>query len=274
MNSDKGPSGAVGLPPLRELGPDLLRVALWRKQLTLALPFWWCGAYFGFAALGWWPAAAFAVVAFSFVTYGSTSHDLVHRSLGLPRAANDVLLCLVELLALRSGHAYQAAHLHHHARYPHADDVEAAAARRSWPWALAEGFVFPFRVWLWAVRNARQARAWILGEGAACLALAASAVALSPVTAVPLVYVALVVTGSWVIPLATARLPHDPRGKNELFQTRAFRGVVASVVALEHLYHLEHHLYPSVPHHNWPRLARRLDPYLARAGVRPVRFWF
>jgi beta-carotene hydroxylase len=175
--------------------------------------------------------------------------------------------------ALRSGRAYQAAHLLHHARYPHADDVEASAARRSWPWALAEGFVFPSRIWLGAVRNARQARAWDLGEGAACLALAAAAVALSPVTSVPLIYVALLVAGVWVIPLATARLPHVPRGKSELFQTRAFRGVVASVVGLEHLYHLEHHLYPSVPHHNWPRLARRLDPYLARAGVRPVRFW-
>jgi beta-carotene hydroxylase len=274
MNSDKGPGGGVGLPPLRELGPDLLRVALWRKLLTLALPFVWCGTYFAFAALGWWPAAVFAVVAFSFVTYGSTSHDLVHRNLGLPRAANDVLLCLVELLALRSGHAYQAAHLHHHARYPHAGDVEAAAARRSCPGALAEGVVFQFRVWSWAVRNARQTRAWVIGEGVACLALATSAVASSAATTVFLVYMALVVMGGWVIPLATARLPHDPLGKDELFQTRAFRGVVASVVALEHLYHLEHHLYPSVPHHNWRRLARRLDPYLARAGVRPVRFWF
>jgi beta-carotene hydroxylase len=54
-------------------------------------------------------------------------------------------------------------------------------------------------------------------------------------------------------------------------QTRAFRGVVASIIALDHLYHLEHHLFPSVPHHNWPELARRLDPYLGRAGVRPIK---
>src|SRR5262245_22938445 len=107
--------GAAGMPPLRELGPDLLRVSRGRLLLTLALPFFCCAAYFGFAALGWWPAAVLAVVALSFVTYGSSSHDLVHRSLGLPGWVNDVLLCLVELLALRSGHAYQASHLHHHA---------------------------------------------------------------------------------------------------------------------------------------------------------------
>jgi len=31
---------------------------------------------------------------------------------------------------------------------------------------------------------------------------------------------------------------------------------------------LEHHLYPSIPHQNWPNLARRLDPYFARVGIK------
>src|SRR5207237_4495123 len=111
--SSHAPRSRADLPPLRELGPDLLRVPPWRRYLTLALPFVWCGAYFVLAAVGCWPAAVFAVIAFSFVTYGSISHDLVHRNLGLPRRVNDALLCGIELLALRSGHAYQAAHLHH-----------------------------------------------------------------------------------------------------------------------------------------------------------------
>jgi beta-carotene hydroxylase len=274
LSTRRKPTSPVKLPPLRELGLDLLRVAPLRRLLTLALPFGWCGAYFLFAAWGWWPPAIFALVALSFVTYGSISHDFVHRSLGLPRAVNDWLLCLIELLALRSGHAYQAAHLHHHARFPHPDDIEATAARRSWAGALAEGLVFQFRIWLWAVRHAPRVRAWVIGEGVACLALATLAVALSPVTPAPLVYAVLVVMGSWVIPLVTSYLPHESQGKDALSQTRAFRGVVASVVALEHLYHLEHHLYPAVPHHNWPALAKRLDPYLAKAGVEPIRFWF
>jgi len=82
------------------------------------------------------------------------------------------------------------------------------------------------------------------------------------------------VMGSWLIPLVTSYLPHDPAGGDELSQTRLFRGLVASMVAVEHLYHLEHHLFPSVPHQNWPRLAQRLDPHLAQAGVKAVRFWF
>jgi beta-carotene hydroxylase len=94
------------------------------------------------------------------------------------------------------------------------------------------------------------------------------------VTPVFAVYAALMVMGSWVIPLVTSYLPHDPAGRTPLSQTRLFRGRVASVVALEHLYHLEHHLYPAVPHHNWPKLARRLDPYFQASGVKPVVLGF
>jgi beta-carotene hydroxylase len=208
------------------------------------------------------------------LTYGSTSHDLVHRNLGLSRTWNEVLLCVLELLALRSGHAYQVAHLHHHARYPQPDDIEARAARMSWVGALAEGVVFQVRIWLWVVKNHRESRAWVLGEGTACFVLVGGAVALYAWTPVFAVYVALMIMGSWLIPLLTSYVPHEPGRQGELFQTRAFRGVVLSVIALEHLYHLEHHLYPSVPHQNLPRLAQRLDPYLERAGVKPVKLWF
>jgi glyoxylase-like metal-dependent hydrolase (beta-lactamase superfamily II) len=51
--------------------------------------------------------------------------------------------------------------------------------------------------------------------------------------------------------------------------------LVARIVAVDHLYHLDH-LYPAVTHQNRPRMARRLDPWLDAAGVQPVRigdFW-
>ncbi|HVS36925.1 MAG TPA: fatty acid desaturase [Gemmataceae bacterium] len=264
----------ISLPPLRELGADLARITRRQQMSAVALPFLCCGAYFAFAACGWWAPAVGALVALSFFTYASTSHDLVHASLALPRRANDVLLCVIELLALRSGHAYRAAHLHHHARYPHADDVESSAARKSWLGALAEGPVFQVRIWIWAMRHAPRDRAWVLGEGVASVVLASAAAALAPLTPVFLVYAALMIVGSWAIPFATSYVPHNPDGGGVLSQTRAFRGVIASCVALEHLYHLEHHLYPSVPHQNWPRLARRLDPHFAKVGVKPVRLWF
>ena len=261
------------LPSLRDLGPDLTRLSARQRLTTVALPFACSVGYFACALHGWWPGAVLACVLLSFFTYGSTSHDLVHRSLGLPKRWTDWLLCLTELLAVRSGHAYRAAHLHHHARYPSDDDIEGAAARMTLLGSIRDGLTLQPRMWLWALRRGRD-RAWVLGEGAACLLLVAGALAVLPLTPVPAVYVGLMVAGSWVIPLATSYLPHDPHGDSELTQTRAFRGRVASVLALGHLYHLEHHLYPAVPHQNWPELARRLDPHFERAGVRAVRWWF
>src|SRR5262249_20662478 len=147
--------------------------------------------------------------------------------------ANDILLCLTELLGLRSGHAYQAVHLHHHSRYPQADDIEASAARRSWLGALAEGPIFQVRIWLWAARNARAARGWVAAEGMLCLALCGLAACSAVFTSIFVVYVVLMIMGSWIIPFVTSYLPHDPDAKEALFQTRVFRGVVASVVAVE-----------------------------------------
>jgi len=111
-------------------------------------------------------------------------------------------------------------------------------------------------------------RRWVLAEGIAVLGLLAVCLVASRATAV---YAFLMIGGSWIFPFMTSYIPHDARGADDLHQTRLFRGRVLSVVALEHLYHLEHHLYPQVPHHNWPELARRLDPHFERAGLRPIR---
>lgn len=261
-------------PNLHQLAPQLFRISSTRRNFTVVLPFLYVAFYFFFAVLGWWPLAVLSLVALSFVTYGSISHDLVHRNLGLHRPINDFFLSMIELLALRSGHAYRMAHLHHHARFPHTDDIEGAAAKMTFPRTMFEGVMFQFKIWSWAVRKPRQERQLILFEGFGCLLLVFLGVVLYPVTPVLLIYVALMIMGSWIIPLITSYIPHNPHGKSELLQTRLFRGKVLSVVALEHTYHLEHHLYPAVPHHNWPQLAKVLDPYFEAAGLKPIRLWF
>jgi len=262
------------LPSLRELGLDLLRISRLQRCVALALPFFCVAIYLLSAFANWWPLAVLALVALSFVTYGSTSHDLVHRSMGLSRGANEFFLCVIELLAFRSGHAYRAGHLHHHARYPAHDDIEGAAARMGFIGALASGFTLQFRIWWWAMRRGGREHVWVIGEAVGCLVLLGGFAVLTMVTPVFLVYAVLMIAGSWVIPLATSFVPHDVNGADELSQTRAFRGRVASAVSFGHLYHLEHHLYPAVPHQNWCKLAQRLDPHLQHAGVEPVRIWF
>jgi beta-carotene hydroxylase len=265
-----------GLPNLDELGRDLLDISPVRKVFLLALPFLLAGSYFWLASQQWWFAAVFASVLLSFFTYGSVSHDLVHGSFKLPKRTNAFFLSAIELLALRSGHAYRLAHLHHHKRYPNPDDVEGAASRMSFGRALIEGIIFQPKIWLWAYRNAprKAVRAVLIGELLVSLAFVGAAAALLHYTFVPFLYAVLMGMGSWLIPLITAYIPHAPEKEGEVTQTRLFRGTVLSLIALEHLYHLEHHLYPAVPHSNWPALAKRLDPYFKKMGLTPIKLWF
>jgi beta-carotene hydroxylase len=260
-------------PTLDTLGRDLLIVHGWRRAVSLAVPFLLAAAFFLFAANGLWIASLGCTMLLTFLTYGSISHDLGHRTLRLSQPCNEALLCAIELIAFRSGHAYRFAHLNHHARFPAADDLEGAAAGMTWWRALLDGVTLQPRLLLFAFRRGR-ARSWIVGEALAVLILLAASLAAVPWTIAPAIYAALMLLGSWLFPLITSFIPHDPTGETELTQTRLFRGRVLAIVAVEHLYHLEHHLYPQVPHHNWPELGRRLDPYFARAGVKSRRLFF
>jgi beta-carotene hydroxylase len=262
------------LPTLDALGRDLLRVAAWRRVVSLVAPFVLTTLFFILAGQGEWIAALVCPVLLSFLTYGSISHDLVHRNLGLPKWLNEILLSLIELLAFRSGHAYRAVHLHHHARFPAEDDLEGAAAKMSLVRALVEGIGLQPRLWFFAMRQPGAHRRWAIVECVAAAGLFAASVVAIPFTKAPVVYAVLMILGSWIFPVITAYIPHDARGTDALTQTKLFRGRVLSVIVLEHLYHLEHHLYPGVPHHNWPELAARLDPFFASAGVRPIKLLF
>jgi len=264
----------TSLPTLDDLGRDLVRVPVWRRVVSLIAPFVLTALFFVLAWEGRWVAAVACPVLLSFLTYGSISHDLVHRNLGLPVWLNEILLSLIELLAFRSGHAYRVVHLHHHATFPAADDLEGAAAGMSLPRALVEGIALQGRLWFFAMRRPGKHRPWAIAECIAATVLLAIAIAVIPITIAPFAYAMLMIAASWIFPLITAYIPHDPSGPTELTQTRLFRGRVLSWVALEHLYHLEHHLYPGVPHHNWPALAVRLDPYFQRAGLRPIKLLF
>lgn len=269
-----GERSSPPLPSLNELGLDLLRVSRFRRVVTLLTPFLCVVAYVFFAYFGLWPLAVLTLMYLSFATYGSISHDLVHRTLGLPRLLNDFFLTVIELIAFRSGHAYRLVHLHHHARFPHDDDVEGAAARMSLLRTLAEGIIFQPRIMLWALRKHGRTHPVVAVEAVLVVLLLAACFATIPLTPIFAVYATLMIMGSWIIPLVTSYLVHNAEGTSALTQTKLFRGKVASIIAMEHLYHLEHHLYPMVPHHNWPKLAQRLDPYFKNAQVKPTVLGF
>ena len=187
---------------------------------------------------------------------------------------NEVLLCTMELLCFRSGHAYRTVHMHHHSHFPEHDDLEGAAAGMSLPRALVYGVTLQYRLWWFALQRPGANRRWVTAEGSAVVVLLLACAGAWRWTHLPAIYAALVIAGSWIYPFATADLVHDASATDDLHRTRLFRGRVLEVLALEHLYHLEHHLYPQLQPQNSPEQARRLDPYFARQGLQPIRLWF
>jgi fatty acid desaturase len=259
-------------PPLASLGRDLLHTSPRQRALALARPYLGVTAFALAASFElWWlaPPIVFAI----FVSVVTVTHDVVHNTLGLGRRATGVALFALGAVLLESGHAYRITHRQHHRVFPGPDDPEGDPARLTLRGAILYGPLFLPRLWWWALRRARRRRdrLWLLAEAAVALAGAGASIALVPLTPAPLLYVALVTAGSWTYPLLTVHLPHRHYGDTPLTQTHTLRGRIVPKLFLELTYHLEHHLYPQVPSHNLPELARRLEPFLREAGVRPVR---
>jgi beta-carotene hydroxylase len=267
------PACAPPIPRLEELGRDLLRTTRRQRWAACARPFAGLAAYAVAAYLGWWwltPLLVFLV----FVAVVTVTHDVVHGSLGLGPRQTEWALFVFGAVLLESGHAYRMTHLQHHRRFPGPDDPEGDPARMGFWRAVLHGPVFLPRLWWWAYRRAHGQpgqRRWLLAEAGWALVVPVAGVILLPWTSAVLVYAGLAVIGSWSYPLLTVHLPHRDYGDSPLTQTSSLRGTVLPALFLELTYHLEHHLYPAVPSHHLPELARRLDPFFREAGVKTRR---
>jgi fatty acid desaturase len=261
------------MPDLDEFASDLVETPTRQRWLALARPTLGVGVFVLLAWQGWWLLAPLAMFAI-FVAVVTVTHDVVHRSLGLTRRQTEWALFLLGVVLLESGHAYRLTHLQHHQLFPSRDDPEGYPADLGFLGAVCYGPVFLVRLWWWAFRRTRSQsgqRAWLLVEASVPFVVLGGGILLLPVSPALLIYAVMAIVGSWVYPLLTVYLPHHDYGDTPVTQTRTLRGRVVPAVFLELTYHLEHHLYPQVPSHHLAELARRLDPYLTRAGVQPRR---
>jgi beta-carotene hydroxylase len=259
------------LPPLSELGADLVTTTAAQRRWALARPFVLVALFVVvWQSPFWWLAPL--VMFLLFVAIVTVTHDVVHGSLGLSPRASEWWLFILGAILLESGHAYRATHQQHHRVFPGPDDPEGDPARMSLFTAVLWGPLFLPRLWLWAWRRQRgrsDQRRWLALEAAWAIGFVVLAGAICPVSIGPLVYAALAIVGSWVYPLLTVHLPHHGYGDTPLTQTGTLRGVIIPRLFLELTYHLEHHLYPAVPSHHLAELSRRLEPALRAGGVRP-----
>ncbi len=264
------PSAEEALPRLNSLGHDLLVTSRRQRWIVCARPFLGLAICVVTLWFGWWwlmPPLVFLI----FVAVVTVTHDVVHGSLGLGPRQTEWALFVFGAVLLESGHAYRLSHLRHHQAFPGPDDPEGIPARMRLWGAVLHGIIFLPRLWWWSYRRAHgrtDQRRWLLLEASWAIAVPVAGIVLWPWTPAVLVYAVLAITGSWVYPLLTVYLPHHDYGDTPLTQTSSLRGRLLPALFLELTYHLEHHLYPAVPSHHLPELARRLDPIMQRAGVR------
>ncbi|MCW2912571.1 MAG: fatty acid desaturase [Actinomycetia bacterium] len=265
-----GTSAEPPPPALAALGRDLLQTSAARRRLTLARPYAGVAAFALAAWQSWWWLTP-PIVFLTFVAVVTVTHDVVHGTLGLSRRTTDLALFLLGLVVFESGHAYAASHLQHHRLFPHPDDPEGHPADLSVFGAICYGPFFLPRLWCWAFNHARAYRGWLIAEALPAPLALITGLVLWPAHPGLLVYTIGVIIGSWVYPLLTVHLPHRHYGRTPLTRTHTLRGRIVPALFLELTYHLEHHLYPQVPSHHLPELAKRLSPFFDQAGVRPWR---
>src|SRR5262249_8804617 len=92
-----------------------LQLNKYQKAIEIIRPWILFLLYIITAKLCWWiiaiPLALITCLA-AFVQM----HDSIHRSLGLSKLSNEIILSLSALLLLKSGHCLQLTHLRHHGR--------------------------------------------------------------------------------------------------------------------------------------------------------------
>lgn len=236
---------------------DLCKVSTREVVNEVAIYIPWLVASLVFAHLGWWvPALASS---FMFFLCGLRQvHGAFHYAVGVSNRGHEWLMFVLSPLMMSAMHAVQYCHLRHHRHCMDDDDVEAMSARMPGWKALLLGPKFPWMLHKTALQHGRPDTVrWIKLE---LLAMAAMALfAFGVVDWVFLQYhvVAMVVGQSFSAFFAVWTVHHDCDRTHYI--ARTIRNPMKAFVTYDMFYHVEHHLFPTVPTCKLPVLARRLD---------------
>ncbi len=244
-------------------------------NLILPYPFlllsWW------FASQSWYLLACAASYLF-FAAAFRQAHDGYHHSLGTGKRMTTGLLLLLSVLLMTSLHSIRATHMAHH-REPLGDnDIEGSLAKVSWWQALLGGISYRFDIYRQGLRlssRRNQNLAWLEFSLIALIIMAALVLTVFPVD------IYSILTQVLMYHLLTMMLANASVGiiavwgvHHDCDETiaRTERNPLVNLVTFNLLYHVEHHLFPTVPSNHLPELAKRLDaaaPQLTKAHVLP-----
>ena len=233
--------------------------------LLVARPFVGLGAFVAMVATDWWLLAPGIL----WLLYGSTAtalHHLIHGSLGLSPVARHRWLTVLGLLILESGHAWQATHVMHHRDGSDLPDPEGYIEYLSWRQLPLGAFQWRFRIAAWGWRHGTQRRRTTteltIVAGVTLLSLA-----LTPVTVLPLIYVAMMQLGTFLFAVLLAKGPQTNFGRATTTPLMMVHTRLLGVLLFNHHLHLEHHAYPKVPMARLRHLRPTVETALADENV-------
>ncbi len=209
------------------------------------------------------------------------THEGVHGCLSRSPLWNRLLAAVCAWPVLQNFAAYRVLHLRHHADLGGPLDPDHYPNYARWPrlvmamhWGrLVAGYpVYVTAIPFLALPYAKtfRERAWILGETAAVVSIAAALFQLPSLRPyllhgwlLPMVFINTMVNVRGMSQHTLLLPPRDPvLGTRSILTSR----LVAFFMCNENL-HLEHHLYPRVPWYRLPALHARLGPELRAAGA-------
>ena len=214
------------------------------------------------------------------------THEGVHGILSSRPWWNRTLSIACALPVLQNYSAYKVLHLKHHPHLGDEGDPDHYANYTSWTWlefAMHWGrLILGYPVYIVAIpilgfrQGTPLARLWIIFEVVMLALLVAGAVLWLPW---------LWLLHGWLIPMLVINTMVNIRGMSQhtflehqsdpVLGTRSIltNRVTAFFMCNEN-YHLEHHLYPTIPWCNLPRLHKALHDDLAARGAPFIRSYF
>ncbi len=226
-------------------------------EVLIYLP--WLFASWFFAHLGgWWFVPALGCSFMFFLCGLRQVHNAFHYAVGVSKRGHEWLMFVLSPLMMSAMHAVQFNHLRHHRHCMDDEDVEAMSARMPGWKALITGPQFPVLLHKTALQKGNERiRRWIHLELAAMVALAAFAFLAVDWAFLQYHVIAMIVGQSFSAFFAVWTVHHDCDRSH--FIARTIRNPMKAFVTYDMFYHVEHHLFPTVPTCKLPELSERLD---------------
>lgn len=223
------------------------------RELVLPLP--WLALALVLFSSSYWPLGVLPWFAF-FLCALRLNHEAIHGNLGLPRRADKLILHVLSGLMGASNSAVAHGHLVHHKHAMGPGDFEGRCGEMSLVGVLLYGPRFQIDItrhaWSGSGRAMRRRIALDWGLNAAMVALA-----IFTGWQVLILHVAAMAVAQCMTAFFCVWITHHGATEHGL-AARSQRGIGARLAYLM-FYHREHHLYPKVPVHRLPEMARRLD---------------